>query len=156
MVRLNMTEGDGESVGGVAGFGQLGEGEQGTNHELYLAFVGVTVTCDRSFYFTRRVAVYGDTVLRGREKNNAADFGEAQCGTYVQRGENRLNGHDCGCEFLDQTAEQCVNVLKSGAREFLLALCCDAKRAVVNHRVAAAVAFNDAVAGRPCGGGIHA
>ncbi len=95
-----------------------------------------------------------DTVLGGGQQDDAADFGEAQRGPDVQGGEDRLDGDDRWREFFDEAAEEGVNVLESRAGEFLLAFGFDAEGTVVHHFVPATVAFDNAVAGGSCGGGV--
>ena len=77
---LNVTESDGERVGGVRRLRNFFERKNGANHLLHLRFIGVAVSGDGGFHFARRLTVHGNIALRGGEENYSADFREAQSG----------------------------------------------------------------------------
>jgi len=156
VVGLDVAESYGERVGGVSRLRSFRQGQQSADHDLDLTLVGMAVTSNRSFYFARRIAVNGDAVLGGRKQYDASDFGEAQRGTHVESRKDRLNGHHGRREFLDESAEEGMHVLERGTGELLLPLRFDAEGAIVDHFMAAAIAFDDAVAGWSRGGGIDA
>jgi len=105
LLGLQMAQGDGESICGVAGFGEFIHLQKSANHNLHLALVGVAVTGDTGFYFTRRIAVDGNAVLGGRKQDDAANFREAKSGAHVEGGEDGFDGEGIGSEFVEQMAE---------------------------------------------------
>ena len=149
-----MAKSDCQCVGGVRGFRRFAHGKQSAHHQLHLAFVGVTVAGDRSFHFARRVAKNRYAMLGPGQENHTPYFGKPQCCAYVQSRKNAFNGHGIRRVLSNQTAYQSVNVLESSANAFLLALRRNLERSIVNHAATAAIALDDTVAGRPCGGWI--
>ena len=155
MLRLKMTERDGESVGCVGWFGRFVHGEKRADHLLHLAFIGVTVAGDGSLNFARGVTEDFDVVLRGCEKDDTTDFRETQSRFYVESGEDGFDGDHVRRELANEIANQGVDSFEGGAGGFL-AFFRDAQRAVMECAALAAFRFDDAVAGRAGGSGIEA
>jgi len=152
---LQVTESHRERVSGIRGLGDFGHAQERADHKLHLALIGVAVAPDRGFHLAWRVAVNGQSVLRGGEQDHAADFRETQCGADIQRRKNGLDSHYIGDELVDETAKEGVNILESRARRFLSAFGGNAQGAVMQALAIASLAFDDGVAGRSGGRGIH-
>jgi len=156
LLGLQMAESDGEGVSRVGGLGRFVHLQQRANHDLHLAFVGVTVTGDTGFDLAGGIAVDSNAALGGSQKNDAANFRETESSTHIQRGEDGFDGEGVGSEFIEQLAEETVDVLEDGAGEFFLAFGRDFQRAVMEQAAAVAVGFYDAVTGGARGGGVDA
>jgi hypothetical protein len=155
LLGLEMAEGNGQGVGSVGRLWYFAHLEQGANHNLDLALIGVAVTRHAGFHFAGRVTVNGDAVLGGSEKHDTANFSEAEGGAHVEGGKNGFDGESVGREFVEKAAEERVNVMKHSAEEFFLALRRDTQCTIVQHAAGAAVGLDDAVASWTGGGGIH-
>lgn len=98
---LDVAEGDGESVGGVGRLGRFLHLQKRAYHQLHLFFVGMAVAGNTGFYFTGRIRADFNTMLFRGKQHDAANFGQAQGGTHVQRGENGLHCHGVGMKLFD-------------------------------------------------------
>jgi len=156
LFRLKMAKGDSEGIGGVGGFGKFGHLEEGADHDLHLALVGIAVASYGGFHFAGRVAVDGEIVLGGGEQDDAADFREAEGGADVEGAENAFEGQGLRRELIDELADAGVNILQGGAEGFGVTFGGDAQGAVMEEDAAAAIAFDDAVTGGAGGGGVDA
>jgi len=155
LLRLKVTERDGESVGCVGWFGRFVHGEKRADHLLHLAFISVTVSGDGSLNFAWRVTENFNVVLRGGEKDHAAHFRETQSRSYVESGEDGFDGDDVRRKLANEIANQRMDGLESGAGGFL-ALFRDAQRAVMERTALAALRFDDPVTSRASGRRINA
>jgi len=155
LLRLKVTERDGESVGCVGWFGRFVHGEKRADHLLHLAFIGVTVSGDGSLNFAWRVTENFNVVLRGGEKDHAAHFRETQSGFYVESGEDGFDGDDVRRKLADEVAHQRMNGFESGAGGFL-ALFRDAQGAVMESAALATLRFDNAITSRAGGRWINA
>lgn len=153
---LNMTNGDGEGVGGVTGLGEFVQVQKGAHHHLHLLFVSVAIAGDAGLHFAGRIGIDGDAVLLGREEDDTADFGEAQSGAHVQGGENGFDGHGGGLKLFDQLAKQGMDVLQASAGRGFTAFRGHLKRAIAKRAEMAAVGFDDAIARGAGGSGVNA
>ena len=84
---MEVGEGDGESIGGIGGWG-LGETEKGADHESDLVFVCSALSNNGHFDFLGRVFVNGDAVIRG------SDECRGPCCTHGNGGAVRLHIND--------------------------------------------------------------
>lgn len=109
ILRLQMAESDGESVCSVGRFRNFVHGKQCANKNLNVAFVGMAIAGDGSLYFARGIAENLDLMLRGGEKDNAANFGKAKRGLYIQGGKDRFHGNRVRRKFTNEAVEQRVN-----------------------------------------------
>ena len=112
LCNLQMTKSDGERVGGVGGLRDFGDSQERADHELHLALVGMAVTRDRGLDLAGRIAKSGDAMLGGGQKNDTANFGQAQGGSHIEGGENGLDGNGVRGEFLNQAAQESVNLVQ--------------------------------------------
>src|SRR6516162_6200790 len=151
-----MTERYGQCVGSIGRFGELLEPKLCANHELHLALIGMTVSCNTRLHFAGGVATDREPVLFGRKQNYAADFGKAQGGAHVEGGEYGLECEDVGVETADKLRKERVNVVERRTGRALLAFGDDFEGAVVNDAAGAANALDDGVAGRTGGRRIDA
>src|SRR5215472_12693644 len=151
-----MTERYGQRVGSVGRFGELPEPKLCANHDLHLALIGMTVSCNTRLHFPGRVTTDREPVLFGRKQNYAADFGKAQGGAHVEGREYGLESQDVGMETADKLRKERVNVVERRAGRALLAFGNDFEGAVVKDAAGAANALDDGVAGRPGGRRIDA
>jgi hypothetical protein len=110
-----MAQGYGQGVGGVGRLGNFFHGKQGANEGLDLALISVAIAGDRGFDFAGGVAEDFHVVLRGGEKNDAADFGEAKRRFYIESGEDGFDGDSLRRKFNDEIAKKRVDGFQSGA-----------------------------------------
>lgn len=87
-----MSDGGGESVGGVIWFWFFLETEVKTNHFLHLWFAGGTVSGEGFLDFVWRVFVDFEMILFGNEKDNAASLSYHDAGSDVFAEEELFNG----------------------------------------------------------------
>ena len=86
------------------------------DHHLHLPFVRVAIAGDRSLHFAWRITVHRQTLLRGGQQNHAAHFSQSQGRAHIQCGKDSFNCHNLRGKFIDQVAEQRVDILKHRAR----------------------------------------
>ena len=147
LVHLQMAEGHRESVGGVGRLGKFAQAKLRADHELYLALIGVPVSGDARFNLARRVAVDMKAVLFGSQEDHAADLGETEGGTHVERGENGFDGEHVGLKSANQVAKAGMNIVERGTGRHLPALDWNFQRTVEEGAASAADAFNYRVTG---------
>jgi hypothetical protein len=115
----------------------------------------VTVSGDGSLNFAGGVTENFNVVLRGGEKDDAANFGETQSRFYVESGEDGFDGDHVRRKLANEIANERMDGLKSGSGGFF-AFFRDAQRAVMERTALAALRFDNAVTGRAGGRRINA
>lgn len=153
---LDMAQSDRQSVSGVGWLRDLRHLQNRADHQLQLALVGVAIAGHGRFDQTRGVTVDFDVVLSGCQKDHAADFCQAQGRFHIQRRKYGLYCQRVRSKFAQQTANQRMNRFQSGAGRFLADFIGYLERAVVERAAVSSVGFDNAVTGRPRGGGIDA
>src|ERR1035438_622640 len=94
LLGLKMAQRNRQRVGGISRLRRLRHREQGTYHQLHLAFVGVAISCDARLYFARRIALDGDAMLGRGQQHYAADLGKPQRRPHIESGKNGFDGHN--------------------------------------------------------------
>jgi len=94
-------------------------------------------------------------LFRG-EQNDAAYFGQAKGGPHVQRREHGFHGHGVGVKFLDEPAEQGMDIMKASASGGFLPFGSDSKSAVAQYPKIPTVGFNYPETGGAGGRRVHA
>ncbi len=99
---VDVADGDGQSVGGVSGFGDLGEGEQAGHHELDLLLGGESIAGDGGFDGEGGVLGDGNAGVGGGEQGDSADMAELDGGFGIDGVENFFDGDDVGAVALEE------------------------------------------------------
>ena len=111
---------------------------------LHLLLGCGAITGDAGFHFARRITVRGNGSLRRRKQDDAADFGELQSGSHIQRGENGFDGDGIGREFRHEVRDQLMDLAQADGER-----CSRGKFQGAEAKQArrGALEFDDAVAG---------
>jgi len=89
---VDVTDADGEGVGGVGRLGCAIEREQAGNHELDLLFRSEAVAGDGRLDGERGILGYGEVAGGGSEHGNSADLAKFESGFCVGREEYLFDG----------------------------------------------------------------
>jgi len=153
---LEVAKGDGEGVGGVGRLRKFLQAELSADHLLHLALIGMAVTGDTGLDFPGGITADSEASLLGGKKDDAANLGEAQGGAHIQRGKDRLHGHDVRLKLTDEAAEELMNITENRRRRGFLAFRGDFPRTVVENAAFTIQNLDDGVAGRASSGRIDA
>ena len=102
---VQVADGDGQSVGGVGGLGNLIEVEEARNHLLHLMFFGAAVSDYGGFYGERRILGDFEASGSGGEHGDSADLAEFEGGLDVGSVENIFDGDAIGAMAEDEFLE---------------------------------------------------
>ena len=108
--RVEMTDGDGERVGGVSRVVRLLQVEEARNHKLHLLLGGEAVADDRRFNGERGVFGHRFSTGGGGQEGDSADLAELECGLGVGGEEDLFDGDDVGLVEFDLGAKFSVDL----------------------------------------------
>jgi len=106
---MQMTDRDGEGIGGVGRLGNFIEPEQARDHLLDLVFFGFAVSDDGGLDGQRRVLGDFEAGRSGGEHGDTADLSELQGGLHVERVEDVFDGDAVRAVNGDQLFERAGN-----------------------------------------------
>ena len=142
---MQVTQRHGQRVGRIRRFGQLFHREQGTNHGLHLALIGMAMASDVGLHFTWRVAVNLQTILRGGQQDHAAHFRKPKSGAHVESSEDAFNSQSVTRVVLEKTENQLRNIQKSRYGTRCKGVAHGLERSKMEHVAAAAITFDNAI-----------
>src|SRR5579863_5070385 len=149
LVRLDMAKRDRQRVRRIRRLWHLAQRQQRPHHQLDLPLIRVPVPRHRRLHLAWRIAMHRHTMLRGRKQHHSPHFSQPQSCPHIQRAEYRLDRHHRRLKFLNEFAKQGVNIVQRRARAFLLPLCIDSERPVVEHLAPSSIGLDDAIPRRP-------
>ena len=99
---VEVTDGDGQGVGGIGGFGNLIEVEEARDHLLDLMFFGAPVSDDGGLDGEWRIFGDFESSGSGGEHGHSADLAKFQCGLHIGGIEDVFNGDAVGAVADDE------------------------------------------------------
>lgn len=103
--RVQVADGDGQSVRGIGWLRDFFEPKQPRDHELHLLFFGFAISDDGGLDGERRVFSDFDLVRRSRQHGHAANVSELERGLHIHCVEDIFDGNAVRMKFENHPAE---------------------------------------------------
>lgn len=116
---VDVADRDGESVGGISGFGCDFELEEARDHKLYLLLGGKAVADDSTLDAEGSVLGDGQAAVGSSEHGDAAHLAEFERALGVGREEDLFNGHDVRLPLLEKGGQLRVHLCETHGRVVL-------------------------------------